>query len=518
MWMDTGSGDFVLSFYRVLRMKELFLRIAFLSCVGTTLLSGRASAQSGTPSLVQYGSDMQWTFHMTSGQDTLVYLPNPSGAGNLITVCYGKNGGASTTVTDDKGNTYHLGDTVHDNTSNLDVVCYYAYNVAAGTHAIKVTANSSTDWSTPVVGEWTGVMNNADPLDVHTSGFATSATISAGSVTPNYSGDLAIQFAWDVRACCQTPNILWTAGTNSNIPWQLWVAENEMDAGAQWGVYNSTAAINPNIVNSGSTVGGATVAMFFRSGNGGTPQPGGIQVVGRKTLNINSAPPFNGSPHTVQAPCPAYANLMVVTYGGGAGYDLTGVSSNPANTWAQTHALVTGGNPTVHNYYAANATLSPTTTITLNVSPHSQNAGVYCIKGAAAAPFDVAATTVGNQTSCSGGNCNLDLVTVTPSTPNGLIIVTNSQNMNTSTGFVGANQDWDGCIYSGESLNVSGCSQNNVLGHYLNADTSPVNFTATQWSNSTPVQVYVAEADSFKSGTQTTSAPNPPTGLTASVQ
>jgi hypothetical protein len=326
-----------------------------------------------------------------------------------------------------------------------------------------------------------------------------------------------VQFAWNAYACCSTPGITWTAGNQSNINWELWIAENEMAAGAQWGVYNSTSPLSATMSDAGSAVGGATVAMFFQAANAGTPQPAGIQVVGRKTININAASPFSANPHTMQVPCPAYSNLLVVNYASG-GEDLTGVSSNPSNTWVQAHALVGTGTPRVHNYYAANATLSPTTTVTLTLgSVSSQSAEIYCVKGAATAPFDVAAVnSAGLQTSCPGGTCNLNLVTITPTTVNGLILVTGSQEQNTSNQLVGASQLWDGCLYSAESLSVSGCSQNNPFGHYLNPNTSSVNFTATQLSNSLPVQDYVAEADAYKAAGTTTL--QPPTGLTATVQ
>jgi hypothetical protein len=496
--------------------RELQLKKAFLLCVISASLSGIVSAQ--TPSIVQYASDMQFTFEMASGQYMLSYLPNSAGAGNLITVCYGADESGLPTVSDDKGNTYHLGGTIRDTDNNKDVTCYYAYNVIAGTRVIKVTAQGATNWSTPLIAEWTNVLATADPLDKSHGAFGPSSTIAAGSITPSYSGDLVVQFAWNAYACCGTPGITWTAGSQANITWALWAAENELAAGAQWGVYNSTSPLNATMSDAGSIVGGASVAMFFRAASAGTPQPKGIQVVGRKTININVSAPYNANPHTIQAPCPAYSNLMVIDYASG-GADLTGVSSYPSNTWVQTHALVGTGTPKLHNYYAANATLSPTTTVTLTFdSVNAESAEIYCIKGAATAPFDVAAVnSTGNQTSCPGGNCNLNLVTVTPTTTNGLIIVDGSQEQNTSTLFVRTNQLWDGCLYSNESLSVSGCSQNNPFGHYLNPDTSSVNFTATQLSNSTPVQGYVAEADSYKSGIQST-APNPPTGLAASVQ
>jgi hypothetical protein len=496
--------------YVQMRKRPLLLLLALM-------LFSSAPALGQTPSLVQYANDMEFPppGTMSAGQFTLVYLPNPSGAGNLITVCFGADESASIAVSDDKSNTYHP-TTIRDTTNAKDTFCYYAGNVATGTKQIRLTVGGSTNWIVPAIAEWSGVLQTSDPIDTGGAkgAFATSTNVQAGSYTPTVTGDLVMQFTMDWGRCCFTPGTTWTQGSQANITWNLWLAENEFPAGAQWGVYNSTSALNATMSVSAGDF--ATLALFFKpciAPNCGTPQGAGIQVVGRKTLNSNAAAPFNANPRTVQVPCPAYSNLMVVEWAtGGIGEDISSISSSPANTWTALPA-VNGGTPFVHNRHAANATLSPTTTLTFNFAGVSSASGqIYCVKGAAVAPYDSSSNT--NTTQNAGGP--LPLGSITPSTANGLIFVVASQEQNTSRGLSSpANGQWDGCFHSNEPLSVSGCSQNNAFGHYLNPNTSAATFTATQ-TDGTAVLGYVAEADSYKP--YGNGLPNAPTGLTATVK
>jgi hypothetical protein len=486
-----------------------------LFLVPAVFLLAAVSTIAQTPALVQYANDMEFQpATMSAGQYALVYLPNPSGAGNLITVCFGTDETGAVRVSDDKNNIYHSV-TIRDTTNGKDAFCYYAGNVAAGTKQITLTAGGSTNWITPAIAEWSGVLQTSDPID--TSGgigaFGPGTSAQAGSYTPTGAGDLVAQFAMNWGQCCFTAGTTWTQGSQANITWSLWLAENEFPAGAQWGVYNSTAALNPTMsVSPGSF---ATLALFFKpciAPNCGTPQPSGIQVVGRKTLNSNASAPFNVNPRTVQAPCPASSNLMVVEWAtGGSSEDISSISSNPANAWTALPAL-NGGTPFVHNRYAANATLSPATTVTFNFAGVNSASGqIYCIKGAAPAPYDTSSTT--NTTQNVGGPLNLG--SITPSSSNGLVLVDASQEQNTSRSLSSpSNGQWDGCWHSNEPLSVSGCSQNNAFGHYLNPTGSATQFTALQ-TDGTAVLGYVAEEDAYKAAP--TVAPNPPTGVSVTV-
>jgi hypothetical protein len=470
---------------------------------------------SGQPSLVQYANDMEFQ-PAVGAQYVLTYLPNPSGAGNLITVCFGADESGAVSVSDDQNNTYHS-TTIRDAANGKDTFCYYAGNISAGTKEIRLTAGGTTNWIMPAIAEWTGVLQTSDPLDTGGSkgAFGSGTSVQAGTYTPTASSDLVIQFAMNWGTCCYTPGTSWTAGSQPNITWALWLAENEFPAGAQWGVYNSTAPFNATM--SVSPGGFATLALFFKpcaAPNCGTPRPRGIQVVGRKTLNSNAAAPFAANPRTVQAPCPANNNLLIVEWAtGGSSEDISSISSSPPNTWAALPA-VNGGTPFVHNRYAANATLSPTTTLTFNFTGVNSASGmIYCIVGASTSPYDKSVNT--NTTQNAGGSLNLGAIA--PSTANGLILVVASQEQNTSRGFTSPlNGQWDGCWFSNEPLSVSGCSQNNAFGHYLNPNTDSVQFTATQ-TDGTAVQGYVAALDAYKAASTNNTPPNPPTSLTTDI-
>lgn len=452
----------------------------------------------GTPNLVQYSSDANYQFTALATNDTkIVYLPNNSGSANMILVCFGADPASAPTPTDNQSNTYNLVGTLLDTTNNEQIWCYNALNAAANTRKITITAHGASNWIVDAVAEYTNVATSS-ALELSTAAFNSTSTVAAGSVTPLYSGDLVVQFAWNAYACCITPGITWTAGSQSNISWQLWLADNEYDAGAQWGVYNSTSALNPTFTDAGSIVGFATLAMFFRSSTAGTAQPSGSQVTARKQGFYTSNAPTNANPHTQQLPCPTNTNLVVVNYSSG-GNDLTGITSSPSFTWAPAHAFYGTGTPRLHNWYAANASATPATTVTLTFAnaANSESAEMYCVKGVATAPFDHADNAIGTQ-SVAG---NLTTVTATPGQANGIVFMSGSQLQNTSIGFTNANLLWDGCITSGEAVSNDGCAENNQWGHYLNPDTSAVTFVSPQTGGATAVLDWVAEADSF----------NPPT-------
>lgn len=463
----------------------------------------------GTPSLVQVADDLDWaqnyfqtrvTTGITSGETLLSNLPNPTGAGNLLTVHLELDDTLLyPTVTDDKGDTFYIGNVCKDTTNGEDVLMYYAPNVASGARRITTTFAATTfNTSPPAVAEWTNVATS-DPIDGSSCAFVNSTTVAAGSVTPNYSGDLVVQHAWnDWLSTLPTGGgigLHYTKGSQTNITWIKFIDGWAWANGGQYGIYNSTSALNATFTT--STAGFNSPVIFFRSSAGGTAPAAGIRVVARKNIPFTSGSlSFSTNPLKTYFPCPPTANLMIANYAG-PNDDMTAVSDSATNTWTSNHAqFCDSGNLTcVHNYSARGATVSPDQWIQLTFSAVSDDTvQLYCVAGAKTAPFDTAATGTGDQTVAG----NQTLVSITPSTSNGLVIASGSQVFNTTSGFSTTGQYYDGCYWSAENTDIDGCAANNAWGHVYNVTTSAINWTATFQVGGTAIAQWAAEADAYE--------------------
>ncbi len=439
-----------------------------------------------------------------SGQYVLSQLPNPSLAGNMLMAIVPFDHTSSTpTVSDDQNDTYSLAATCTDTTNREEIGIYYFLNAPAGVRQIKTTYHATTLYQgMPAVAEWTNVASSS-ALDGSSCGFGHAQTVQGSSgVTPSAAGDLVVQFAWnDYVIGGGGIGVHFTPGSQSNIAWSNFLGTWAWAEGAQWGVYNSTSALNPQMTV--STAGFLSLAVFFKSASAGTPMPSGIRIIARKNVPFTNDFPWNSNPIKVYFPCPSTANLMVADFAG-AYQDMTAVSDSNGNAWQSDHALTCdGGNNTcVHNYSASNATTSPgqTVTLTMNTMSGADSVELYCIQGAATSAFDTSVAGSGNQT--AGGNWTS--LSITPHTSNGLILMDGSQYSDTTTGFTGMGQNYQGCYWSGEAISTGGCASNNAWGAYYNPNTSAVTWTATELPGSA-VGIWAAETDAYEAA----GAPHP---------
>ena len=469
----------------------------------------------GAPSIVQIANNSDYVPNflsagsaggMVAGQHVDSFFDSVTGASNMLIafVSSDSTGTSIPTISDSGSNTWYLGTTCNDGTNGEQLFIYYAPN-AASTSKVTVTYNSANAFAgVPAIAEVTNVAT-ATPIDGSACGLGATTTVAAGSVTPNYSGDLVLQYAWNETIAtinnCGACGVHYTKGNQSNITWAKLFDGWAWAYGAQWGVYNSTSALNPTFTV--STAGFNSSAIFLRSSSAGTSRPAGIYVTNSMNVpfvsTIGTGTP--ASPLKVYFPCDSSANLIIANYAGpGNSKDLTGVADSNSNTWTSNHAIFCdGGNNTcVHTYRAQSATLSDDQWVNLTISTPlpTDNIHLACIKGAASSPYDTNVTNSGNQT--VAGDLTVFSGTVTPSTSNGLVVVTGSQFNNTTSNWTGAGQSYGGCYFSGEATSIGGCAANNPWGFFYNSSTSAETWTAHMISGSTAVAQWAAQADIYK--------------------
>ena len=381
-----------------------------------------------------------------------------------------------------------------------DVIIYSApTGTSSGLDTITMTYHATSQFtSTPAYAEFAfvGVIDGAG-LCAHVN----STTVAAGSKTPAQTGDLVVQFSWnDWLSTINTGGCIgvhYTHGSQSNITWQKFIDGHDWCFGGQWGVYNSTAALNPTFTI--STSGFITAAVFFSPSGSGTSQPSGVRIVAQKNVPFMGTGSFNVNPVVAYFPCPPSADTIVANWSGpgpSTTFDLSSVADSATNTWVSNHAeFCDASNDTcVHNFHTDGATISDAQNVTLTLKAMSDDTiHLFCLSGAASSSLDTTATGQGNQTVAG----NLTLLTVTPNVANDVILLTGSQFDNTTRSFTGG-LNYIGCFWSNEAISLDGCAANNPWGATYDSTTGSVTWTAVMQSGSMAVAQWSAEADAYK--------------------
>ena len=215
--------------------------------------------------------------------------PGSNDAGNTI-IGYYESATTSTTVTitatDAASNTVTGGNIVFRpscvGSLGNQILPFIWYNIPNGIAALKFTPSSSTSYTQAAAHEFNNLPSGSLEQSVcSTADSTTRSAISAGSLGPlSQSGELLIQFA----ICDQAPSAApWLSscspGSQANIAWKLrtCMTMDSAPVAAQFGVYNSTAAINPTM--SVSTAGNwISWAAAFKSGGAGSAPPSAAYV------------------------------------------------------------------------------------------------------------------------------------------------------------------------------------------------------------------------------------------------
>jgi len=429
-------------------------------------------------------------------------LPEPTQAGNtiLLGMISDNTGSPTFTVSDDKSNSWTKACSATDSSGTI-FAGYYAANVAAGTRAVNIHRSS-------LVGDMAVSMSeyyNVGALDKSscTPG-SSSQTIAGGSVTPTGSGDLLWQWAANGTI---SPTTGFSAGSQSNITWQLLGTDLYDGDAVQAGVYNSTSAISPTFT-SGTALAFDSVAMAFRPGAIGNAPTKAFRVL---HMLHQQDPGNRGSPYSIQFP--ASGNLIVLS---DLINNITGLTSSPSNTWASTGAP---GDGQALIYYAANASTSNSMTLSLSESSLANGSTymLYDITGAAASPLDVdsgeksgSGSGVGTITLCSG--C------LTPSASNELVVGITQQSFCTAVGVSSPSGAlFDSATDTANSVDgPQSVDQNNGWMHYYNPNTNPITLTWNNTCGTNTSDYWSGRLAAFKPASSQ-QPPSPPSQLKAVV-
>ena len=376
------------------------------------------------------------------------------------------------TVSDDQGNSYSIQVNYYDSAHTQSIAIATAFNIVAGARVISVCFSSDPGgYVQPMATEF----NNVVGIDaaVASQGSGTSAT--AGSMTPTVVGDLAYQVVFNMP----TKQSAFTAGSQSNISWSLLSADLMDGWAAQYGLYNSTSAINPTLTM-GTSQNWVSAAVLLKTGTSGSV-PSGMRIVHLMHENIPVNTAAGGTGNSFANPIllqfPSSGNLLVAMIGGGLACTVTSITDTNQNAWTQAGATQTiGGNDTVQAYYAENAVSGNLgLTVQWSATDGDQTIFFYDVTGAATSPLDTTAGSSGSQS--VAGNLTMPF-TITPAGANEIIFEEVIWDSNTASGLVGPEQFFDSNTFDGESQSgPEPVDQNNGWGHALTTSTAPVAIT-----------------------------------------
>ena len=406
---------------------------------------------SGAPTLIQHVSSSN-TRGIDLGSPFCYYfqLPNPTTSGNAVIVGLTFGSNPTPTVTDDQGDSYAIVENYYDSTNNQSVAIAAALDVAVGARNISVCFNSDPGgWVQPMATEF----NNVVAVDGSgTASQGTGASVTAGTLTPGVSGDLAYQVVFS-----PVHQSSFTAGSQGNIAWNLLSADLMDGWAGQYGVYNSTSAINPTM-NMGASQQWWSAAILLQVGTTGSV-PSGMRIVHlvHENLPVHEASGGNGPfPNPLPLQLPSSGNLLVAMIGGGPNFEtVTSLTDTNNNSWIQAGStFVTPDSVMVQTYFAGNATSSSNLGLTLNWSGTDGDYTIlfYDVTGAATSPLDTTNGATDFQSSTSG---TLTVpYTLTPAQPGELIFTETMWDDNTGTGLTSSagTSYFDTNSFSGESL------------------------------------------------------------------
>lgn len=499
---------------------KAFLSLLFLFCVAPFT---RAQV---VPTLVQHDASSSTRANPMSSPYCYSYaLPNQTVAGNAVVAGVTFGGNPILTVTDDKGDSYSVERTYYDSADDQSVAIAAAFNVAAGARRLSACFNANPDNYVQAVAT---ELSNVTGFDVATPGASGSGkSVTSGSATPSLSGDLVYQLSVSLNFSNFPNQTSFAPGSQSNITWSLLSADTDDGMAAEYGVYSSTAALNP-AMTFGSSQPWASVAVFLTTGQTGSV-PTGMRIVhlDHQSLATSNTPGDVQFTTPTHFQIPSSGNLIVAMMGGGyQGQTITGLTDSNSNSWAQAGSVYqfSGGSAnTVQTMYAGNANASNNMTVTVNWSGTNGDFNIlfYDVQGAAAQPLDTTngatgtATNVGNYT---------PPFTISPAASGELVLTDIIVDFNTAGGMTQSGQLFDADWFSGEAPSgPQPLDQNNGWGHVVSTSSSAINFTWSQLYTSGQCNCgngsfsnYAAMAAAFKPGSGT--APLPPTNVSVIVQ
>ena len=471
-----------------------------------------SNSQGAVPTLLQAKSDTAIGNPFNYLTVWKVNLPNPAQAGNcLVVVATAFTSTQTFSVSDDKGNIWNTTTVVNDGPSNVTLQVFYALNVAAGTQKITINFPGGNHNGEQVqLFEFNNVAA-VSALDAETGQVTSGSTIGPGGITTNLAGDLIITSAV-IDGCpggCSsvTAPMTWTPGSGATMA----ILDNGSYLATQFQVQSVQGAISPTLTSSmvSTSAIAKVIALKASASSQGAANPAGIRVRHIESQTTGNGTVYNnytGTSFTFQLPVDG--NLIAYGWTGSSSNKPTTITSSPALTWG--HCAASSDQPTgsINStwwWYAVGATPGTLYSVTISgfgSTPHNLQANIFDISGAAASPFDVCASSTGNNlTHPTPGETGV-LVNgplITPSTSNGLILAEQQEDQDTVVNVTPGTYDAvDIGVYAGPA----GEGDQGLMA-YVNPDTSAVQVV---WNYSgyengvTGVGAYCSQAIAFKAG------------------
>ncbi len=458
---------------------------------------GTPPPTSSVPTLVQHVSGSNSRNNNFASPFCYHYqLPNPTTSGNAVVVGFTFNKNPTPAITDDKNNSYAVEINHFDSTNGQSIAIAAAFNVTAGARLINLCFNSDPGgFVQPMASEFA----NVTAMDGTGAGaHGTGTSIAAGSITPSGSGDLVYQVAFSLSVNQSS----FTPGAQSNVSWNLLSADLLDGFAAQYGVYNSTAAINPTI-GMGTSQNWVSAAVLLKPGASGSV-PAGMRIVHLVHENVPSNPGAGSSvpfANPLHLQFPSSGNLLVAMAGGGNPPNkILSLTDSAGNTWTSAPNTTQSTNdPGVQAFYAANAMSSANLALTASWtnSGGDQTVFLYDVAGASSSPLDVGTGATGLQTTAG----NLTVFSITPASTGEIIFVQTVWRFNTGAGLAGPGQLFDANTFDGESQSgPEPVDENNGWGHVFSSGTAPVPFTWIPQFAGLPFDGWAGNAVAFKAG------------------
>lgn len=448
-----------------------------------------------------------------------IEFPEPTRAGNLL-VCSSfasSAGGYTLSASDDMGEIWASAGSNLPFTSaagNYYNIWYVANNVG-GVRQVKVTSsNANGSYVGITCSEFYNVATSSPTDGTPNCNTVSPGTTLTGTATGTLSsGDLIYFVSFNEYAETTTS---FTAGSQSNITWNLDAVDLLDGYAVQHGVYSTTTSFTPQMTT-GTSNTYTSCEVMFKAASAGTAPTQSMRIVHLGHF----AMPASGTTQTLQMP--SSGNLLIASFTGG-GDSISGITGTPSNTWSSTGAVAGGPSFTASSqiYYAGNASTATTATvaITRTGTLTQDTVLIYDITGANTSPFDTdSGGQGGNQTSIvsSFTTCASCL---TPSTAGEIVILNANQNWCTGTALTAPSGAlFDSAFTTMNSVNgPQNVDQNGEWAHFYNTSTSPITATWTMSCDQAEA-AWAGRVAAFKAGltAQTASQPAPPTGLKAVV-
>jgi hypothetical protein len=412
------------------------------------LLLWCALAHAQSPGFVQACSNsLTWGFSSTNLTRYILNCNQPTKTGNVVIVALALESTATVptglTITDNASggsNTYTRINTSTSatNGSLLAVFCGVQTNpasqfVPSGTTDIgsNFVWESATEFFNVTTGA--GGCTSADQTWTG-DGTTASTSVACGSAkAPTTSGDLLLQYAYTDNGGTFTGAPPFTPGSQTNITWHLIPghAQNYDANIAQYGVYSSTATINPTMTWSASQEYLASCVALKAASSGSNATGPYIRAIEHMDVAGNIfqsglGPNNNTSPIKLQFPTYAAGDTLVLVGSPNFQFTPTAISTTAGETWAQAvkdDDDVNAGS--VFIWYACNAAQSDTRTLSVTMANSGGESPffLYDISGLNTGTcLDTTGSATGTQAT-AGGSVTA-FTTIAPSAANEMVIST----------------------------------------------------------------------------------------------